>query len=104
MVDDTTFLFSKKYIGNESRVFNFGNKKISEPTEKREIPEISAQIQIELKNFKKFWHDFNGDRGSSNLPRRHGVRLQPAGRRRGGRSWAARGARGQELEARAAAG
>jgi hypothetical protein len=51
MVDDTTFLFSKKYIGNESRVFNFGNKKISEPTEKREIPEISAQIQIELKNF-----------------------------------------------------
>jgi hypothetical protein len=79
-------------------------KKISEPTEKREIPEISAQIQIEFKNFKIFWHDFTGDRDSSNLPRRHGLRLQPAGRRHGGLSWAARGARGHELKARAAAG
>jgi hypothetical protein len=38
------------------KVFNFGNKKISEPTEKweiPEIPEISAQIQIEFNFFKR---------------------------------------------------
>jgi hypothetical protein len=36
-----------------TKVFNFGNKKISELTEKWEIPEISAQIQIEFNFFKK---------------------------------------------------
>jgi hypothetical protein len=43
-------------VGGASKVFNFGNKKISELTEKweiPEIPEISAQIQIEFNFFKK---------------------------------------------------
>jgi hypothetical protein len=44
------------FTGGVAKVFNFGNKKISEPTEKweiPEIPEISAQIQIEFNFFKK---------------------------------------------------
>jgi hypothetical protein len=38
---------------HEIRVFNFGYKKISEPTEKGEISEISVQIQIEFNFFTK---------------------------------------------------